>query len=121
MAKDGKRVRTTRTKKIVVGNVGFFHNNVVILCTAHLATLLTADLATMKISNQKNGRMGQTITQHSTASALCPIQALSHIVHIIISKGGTDDTLLFSVGYKGTWNLVEPCLIIDAVRNTSKN
>ena len=33
VVKDGKRVRTTRTKKIVVGNVGFFHTGVVIPCT----------------------------------------------------------------------------------------
>ena len=85
-----------------------------------LATLLTADLETLKISNQKNGQMGQTITQHSTGSALCPINALAHIVHAILSERGTYDTLLFSVGNKGTCNPVEPCHIIDAERNTAK-
>ena len=87
---------------------------------APLATLLTADLATLKISNQKNGRMGQTITQHSTGSALCPINALAHIVHKILSEGGTDDTLICSVGDKGTWTPVEPCHVIDAERDTAK-
>ena len=110
----------TRTKKIVVGNVGFFHNGVFITGTATLATLLIADLATLKISNQKNGKMGQTITQHSTGSYLCPIKALAHIVHYILSEGGTNDTLLCSVGYKGSFTPVEPCHIIDALRDTEK-
>ena len=65
--------------------------------------------------------MGQTITQHSTGLALLPIKDLAHIVHDILSKGGTNATLLFSVGDKGTWNPVEPCHIIDAVRDTEKN
>ena len=89
-------------------------------CMEPLTTLITADLATLKISNQKNGKMGQTITQHSTGSYLCPIKALAHIVHYILSEGGTNDTLLCSVGDKESWTLVEPCHIIDAVRGTEK-
>ena len=118
VVKDGKRVRATRTKKFVAGNVGFFHNGVAITRMTPLATLLTADIETLKILNQKNGQMGQTITQHSTGSALCPIKSLAHIVHGILSEGGTNDTLLCSVGYKGSFTPVEPCHIIDAVRDT---
>ena len=55
LVKDGKRVRATKTKQFVMRNVFFFYNDVVIPCTAPLATLLTADLATLKIPNQKNG------------------------------------------------------------------
>ena len=88
VVKDDKRVPAIRTKQFLVGNVSFLHNGVVITRTAPLATLLTADLATLKISNQKNGRMGQTITQHSTGSDLFPIKALEHIVHTILYEGG---------------------------------
>ena len=66
-----------------------------------LTTLITADLATLKISNQKNGRMGQTITQNSTGSALFPINALAHIVHGILSKEGTYDTLYAQLAKRG--------------------
>ena len=55
VVKDGKRVCVTRTKQFVVLNVGFYHNGVVIPRTAPLATFLTVDHATLKISNQKNG------------------------------------------------------------------
>ena len=55
VVKDVRRVRATRTKQFVVGNVVFFHNGVVIPRTEPLSTLLTADLATLKIPNQKNG------------------------------------------------------------------
>ena len=118
--KDGKHVCATRTKQFVVGNVVFFQNVVVNPRTAPLETLLTPDLATLKISNQKNGQMGQTIMHHSTGSAICPTKALSHIVHSILSEGGTDHTLLCAVGDKGTWTPVEPCHIIDAVRDTAR-
>ena len=64
--------------------------------------------------------MGQTITQNSTGSALCTIKALAHIVHDILFGGGTDDTLLCSVGNKGTWTPVEHCHVIDEVRDTAK-
>ena len=53
MVKDGKRVRATKTEQFVMRNVFFFYNDVVIPCTAPLATLLTADLATLKILNQE--------------------------------------------------------------------
>ena len=94
---NGKRVPATRTKQFVVGNVGFFKNGVVIPRTSPRDVILTADLAVLKITNQKNGRMGQTITQHTSGTAACPVAALAHIVHDILSNGGNEDTLLCSV------------------------
>ena len=99
----------------------FFHNDVIDSPERHpWATLLTADPATLKISDHKNGRMGQNITRHSTGSALCPIKALAHIVHDILSEGGTHDIFVCSVSDKGTSTPVEPCHIIDAARDTAK-
>ena len=63
-----KRVPETRTKQFVVGNIGFFKGSVVIPHTSQMDVLLTADLAVMNISNQNNGRMGKTITQHATGT-----------------------------------------------------
>ena len=118
--RNGKKVPATRTRQFVVGNIGFFKNGVVIPRTSPLNRLLTADLAVMKISNQKNGRMGQTITQHSTETTACPVSALAHIVHNIISNGGNEDTLLCSVWDRKIWVDIEAHHIIKMVRDTTK-
>ena len=94
---NGKRVPATRTKQFVVGNVSFFRIGKIIKRNSPLDKLLMADIAVLKITNQKNGQMGQTITQHATNDAHCPVKALAHIVHNILSAGGTDKTLLCAV------------------------
>ena len=102
---DGLKVHTTR-KKIEVGNVGFFKVGRLIPCAATLKNLLTADLVVLKISNQKNGRMGQTINQHATFTPECPAKALTHIVFDILSNGGTDTTLLCAFKDNTGWTPV---------------
>ena len=97
--RNGTQVPDTRTKQFLVGNIGLFKDGVVIPHTYPLEVLLTADLAVMKISNQKNGRMGKVITQHTTGTTECPVTALSHIFHEILSNGGNENTLVCSV-----WN-----------------
>jgi hypothetical protein len=62
--------------------------------TSPLAELLTSDAATLKISNQKNGRMGETIHQKAINIDACPIKALAYRVHHILSNGGTNDSLI---------------------------
>ena len=94
---DGKRVPATRTKLFVVINVGFFLNGVIVPQTLMLDVLLAADLVVLKISNQKNGRMGQTIMKHATSKLMCPVRALAHIVHDMLSEEGNENTLLFPV------------------------
>ena len=119
--RNGKRVPATRTKQFVVGNIGLFKAGVVIPRTSPLEVLITADLAVMKISNQKNGRMGQTITQHATGTTECPVTALAHIFHEILYNGGNDDTLLCSVWNVTEWANVEAHNVIKMVRYTAKD
>ena len=116
---NGKRVPATRTKQFVVGDVGFFKNGKVIKRSSSLAQLLDADLAVLKITNQKNGRMGQTITQHATSSNVCPVKSLAHIVHDILSQGGTDGTLLCSVRSADSWHDVTSQQMVAMVRHTA--
>ena len=92
----GKKVPATRTKQFTVGNVGFFKNGRIVKRSSSLKTLLSCDIATMKITNQKNGRMGQTISQHSTGTTMCPVRALAHLIHHIIAYRGDTSTLLCS-------------------------
>ena len=118
---NGKRVPATRTKQFVVGNVGFFQNGKSLQRNSPLNKLLTADIAVLKISNQKNGRMGQTITQHATNTAHCPVQALAHIVHDILSAGGTDETLLCAVKVGNTWQDIISQNIVTMVRQVARS
>ena len=117
--RDGKQVSETRTKKFIVGNVGFFCNRVKIPRTPVLSKLLREDIVVLKISNQKNRRMGQTITQHATSNTEFPAKVLAHIVNDILSNGGDDNTLICSVLVKGTWTPVQPHHIVTTVRKTA--
>ena len=64
--------------------------------------------------------MGQTITQHTTGSKMCPVHALAHIVYDILTAGGDESTLLCAVAKNGDWIPVESCHIISAVRANVK-
>ena len=82
--------------------------------------ILTVDLAVMKISNQKNGRMGQTITHYSTQNPAYPVSVLAHIVHNIISYRGDNDTILCSVWEGTTCVDIAHHHIIKMVQDTTK-
>ena len=116
---NGKKQPATRTKQFTVGNVGFFRNGKAIPRSSKLTDLLSADLAVLKISNQKNGRMGETITQHATGKDACPIKALAYLVHHILSNGGTSSTLLCSYKNTDTWSTITSKDIINCVRQTA--
>jgi hypothetical protein len=92
--RNGILVRATRTKQFSMGDVGFFKNGHILSRKSPLSRLLTADSATLKITNQKNGRMGQTIHHTATAHPCCPIKALARRVHNVLSNGGSHDHLL---------------------------
>ena len=112
---NGKRVSATHTKQFVVGNVRFFRNGVIMPRNSPLDVLLTADLAVLKFSNQKNECMGQTIPQHAIGITMCPVHALDHIVYNILAARGDDSTLLYSVAKDGDFIPVECHHIIAAV------
>ena len=62
--------------------------------------------------------MGQTITQHATGTPEFPVLALAHIIHDIISNGGTNKTLLCLVWDVKGWVDLKSHHIIKMVRNT---
>ena len=92
--RNGVTTRATRTHPFTLANIGFFKNGKVVPRTSSLKILLSCDAATLKLDNQKNGRMGGTIHQEAVKKACCPIKALAHRVHHILSNGGDDTTLL---------------------------
>lgn len=118
---NGKKVPATRTKQFTVGNIGFFKNGRIVKRSSPLKQLLACDIATMKITNQKNGKMGQTISQHATGSTMCPVRALVHLTHHIKSNGGDDDTLLCSYFKNDRWHTVDSHQIVSRVKEATKD
>ena len=117
---NGKQVPAARTQKIVVRNMGFFENGKTLKRNAPLAKILTADLAVLKITNQKNGRMGQTITQHATSYSTCPVKVLAHIVHNIVSLGSNYKTLLCAVHNGTSWQDISSAKVVSMVRQMAQ-
>jgi hypothetical protein len=114
--RNGEKVRATRTRQFTVGNIGFFKNDKVVPRASPLETLLECDAATLKISNQKNGRMGQTIHQRAVDIPTCPIKALAYRTHHILSNGGDESSLICMVFDNNTWTTITSKDIITALR-----
>eukprot|EP00957_Ditylum_brightwellii_P161913 12327184-Ditylum_brightwellii.AAC.1 len=71
-----------------------------------------SDAATLKISNQKNGRIGQTIHYKSFEFPDYPMKALSQHVHSILWQGSNGASLLSEVPSNGTIYHVTPADMI---------
>ena len=117
--RNGKMVRATRTVQFRVQDVGFWKNGRILPRHSPLELLLTADAATMKISNQKNGRTGQTLHQESTGPTGA-VAALAKRVHHILSNGGTEDQLICDVFENDKGSSVQSSEIVSAVRTAAK-
>ena len=115
----GKSRRTTRTQQFTLRNVGFFKDNKILPRTSPLKVLLTADSCTLKITNQKNGRMGQTIHHFATHRNTCPVQALARRVHHILSNKGTIANYLCDVWNPATygWDQITPKQMMTGIRS----
>ena len=118
------RPRTTspnskRTINFRVDDVGFFKGGKILPRTSPLKILLSADACTLKIENQKNGRMGETIHHETTGTSECPVQALAFRVHHILSNGGTGQTCICD--YKDEhqrWKHVDAKYLLIQIRST---
>jgi hypothetical protein len=118
---NGTVKRATRTIQFTYSNVGFFKNGVIVPRSSPLETLLHCDSATLKISNQKNGRMGTTIHQKATNKECCPVRALAHRIHHINEHTDSpQDRLLCDYFTNDKWISVVSKDIITAVRTSAK-
>ncbi len=106
-----------RTVNFRVKDVGFFKNGKQFSRHNNLEQLLQADSCTLKISNQKNGRMGETI-HHQAIKTLdeCPVKALARRIHHILSNGGDGDTPICTYYKNNTPKLITPRDMIKGVR-----
>ena len=119
--RNNQRCRATRTVQFQVKSVGFFKDGKVIPRTSPLNVLLSCDAATLKITNQKNGRMGDTIHHEAITKDECPIKALALQVFHIMSNKGDDNSLLCAVcDINQEWTMVQSKDIVQAVRAATK-
>ena len=109
-----------RTVNFRVKDVGFWKNGKILPRNSSLATLQTADSATLKITNQKNGRMGQTIHQEATNDTACPVHSLAWIVHHILSNNGGDANYICDFYTGTTWSHITDQDIKQAIRTAAK-
>jgi hypothetical protein len=104
----GKRNETKQTVQFKYEDVTFFKKNAAgqLRClprtaAAHLIT--TADGATMKLDNQKNGWKGVCVYHETNGEEfLCPVRALGRRYVHIRKHGGTKTTTLSSYWVEGT-------------------
>jgi hypothetical protein len=88
------KTNAKRTVQFHIGDIGFFKKGKILPRKSKLSILLTADEVTLKITNQKNGTMGQVIHQQATGNVRdCPVQAVARRVHHILSNGGVEDKI----------------------------
>ena len=120
VSRNGKTVSATRTKQFRVKDVGFFKDGQVLPRRSPLPILLTADQCTLKITNQKNGRMGETITHETVKDATHgPVTATARRVHHILSNGGTENNLLSDyIDENGVWNTITASQMRSGVRTS---
>jgi hypothetical protein len=123
VTRNGLKVRASRTIQFSYMNIGFFKDGKVVHRRSPLAVLLTCDSATMKITNQKNGRMGDTIHHKCNGSAICPIKALAYRIHHINEHNSdpTVDKLLCSVFHNHQWETITSSDIVQGVRKAAKH
>ena len=74
------------------------------------------DLATLKITNQKNGQMGQTIHHETFNSVVSPVCSLARQVHHILAHGGTTASFLCKYWNGITFQTVTPRNLITQIR-----
>ena len=114
--RQGKKRRATRTVQFTIGNIGFFKNDSILPRKSPLSKLLQATSCTLKVTNQKNGRMGDTIHQRSISGKFCPIKALARQVHHVLSNEGNDNSLLCDYFHDDAWHSVTSKEVITNIK-----
>ena len=111
VTRNGITKSATRTKQFQLHDIGFFKYGVQLPRNSDLTILLKAESCTLKITNQKNGRMGQTIHHEANKLKTCPVKALARRVHHIISNGGTTTNYICDVKTQNKeWVQISPTL-----------
>ena len=116
---NGKRRKASRTIQFRIQDIGFFQGTMAIdKSKASLDDLLNATSATLRIGNQKNGKMGQCIHHEALKNVTVgPTQALARRVFHILSNGGDENSLLCDFkSTSGDWDCIQSSDIVHHVR-----
>mmetsp|Transcript_12197 Transcript_12197/g.20083 ORF Transcript_12197/g.20083 Transcript_12197/m.20083 type:complete len:482 (+) Transcript_12197:2086-3531(+) len=106
------RNETKQTEQFKLQDVTFFSRDKMgrlrqLPKTASADSIMSAESATLKLDNQKNGWKGVCIHQHTNGDCyLCPVRALGRRVLHIRENGGTPTSLLSAVWMDGTSHFV---------------
>lgn len=116
--KPNKQTRTVqfRLKDVIFWRNGFQINPRI----ASLETLMSCESATLRISNQKNGKKNQTIFHEATGSPACPIVTLAHIVKDVCSFSKDDDEMLCAFKQGSVTSHVVNSDISQMIKHTAK-
>ena len=116
--KNGKRA--TRTIQFAVQDVGFWKDEKPLDRNSPLEVLITADAATLRITNQKNGKKGQQIHREAlkTQNITCPVVALAQRVHHILNNGGNESSLLCDFFVNGKQHHVTSYIMRKTIKAT---
>ncbi|KAG7368937.1 hypothetical protein IV203_031680 [Nitzschia inconspicua] len=110
-----------RTIQFRLEDVTLWNHTQVLHSTLPLQTLLSqCTEATLRISNQKNGRRNQVIHQEATRDVTCPIAAIIRRVHHIRQHTSNPTTMLgtYFTGHKHIAKQVTVTDITTALKNT---
>ncbi|KAG7352982.1 hypothetical protein IV203_009030 [Nitzschia inconspicua] len=110
-----------RTIQFRLEDVTLWNHTQVLHSTLPLQTLLSqCTAATLRISNQKNGRRNQVIHQEATRDVTCPIAAIIRRVHHIRQHTSDPATMLgtYFTGHKHVAKQVTVTDITTALKNT---
>jgi hypothetical protein len=111
-----------RTIQFRIGDVTLWDDTTTLPPHLPLHTLLQrCTAATLRISNQKNGRRNQTIHHEATNTLTCPIAALARRVHHIATHTQDPTTMIgtYFTSPKHPAQQVTPGEITAALRNTT--
>ena len=114
------QIQATRTVQFTVSSISFFKNGQIHARRLPLHLFLTADQCTLKITNKKNGRMGETISYETAKDEPNrPFQAVPQRVYHILSNGGNEDSLLSDyITDEESWDTITSAQMQNSVRQS---
>ena len=105
-----------RTVQFRIKDITLWRNGKVIPNSAPLRKLLQADEATLRITNQKNGKKNQCINNTCTGTIASPIKSIARRVHNIMQNGGDANTIISLVNDKNGSKSITATTINRAVK-----
>ena len=116
--------KQTRTVQFRLKDIMFWKNNTALNPgTTPRQILATADAATLRIENQKNGIKNQTIHHevNDRKDGVCPVALLLKLTLALLDDSATDDTLICSYKLGSEWFHIEDKHITELIKWIAKN